>query len=164
MDYINNQKGFSLVELVIGMVVLVVILGGIYQILTGMNRSQRYNLEAAANIQDQRVILNSIATELRNAVRLTINEDGTMITYRKNGDTDDQKISRNNDTNTVVFTDSGDAVVNSYGPGRISRLRFTSDADSARKVTIELTVINAEQAGAPENTISTVVYTLNNLN
>ncbi len=165
MEYIKNQNGVSLVEVVVGMVVLVITLGGIYQILTGMNRSQQYNLEAAANIEEQRAILNNIAIEVRNAVGLTVDEAGTMITYRRNGDAADRTISLDTDTHTVMITDPTGAAVRRYNLGRERQVHFDSEFDPDKgisKITIELRKVVTD--GEPEKIISTVVYTLNKVN
>jgi len=163
---LQNNRGFTLVELLIGMVILVIILGAIVGVLDASLRSQQHNFEQAANTQDERQIISFISTEIRNATSVSspnVGSDSTSLSYQKTGDTLNRTISigTGNDSNTIVITDTSGAIVQRMGVGRVHTLEFTRDATITRKITVDLTLRNSSRSNAPTNTVSTIVYTLN---
>lgn len=159
-----NQKGTTVAELLIGMAILVIVLVCFYQVLNSMERAQQYTFEEAANLEEERIILNNISSEIRNTTEIALPEVGntaTTLQYKKSGDTNYRTIAigQNDDANTVVFMDSNGSPVLRCGRGRSKQLSFIRN--SAQSVTIQLTLKNATKPISPTNSISTLVYTLN---
>lgn len=155
----KKEQGYSLIELIIGMMIMVIILGAIYTTLTSALRSHQYNFESAANIQDERTILLKITEEVKNAVQISIPDD-TILIYKKSGELATSRIEMGtgSDSHTILFTDSSGNTAK-FASGRAGSLKF--EAISPREIRISLTVNNNQSSKNPINNISTVVYTLN---
>ena len=164
---LKNKRGVTLIELLIGVVLISMVITVISRIAIVSFRSQQRSFEQTVNLQAGRQIMMAISDEIRNAVSISSPDNDSLnsITYRKNNDTANRKITigSGTDANTVIFTDPTGTVVKKLGAGRIQTLQFTRLATQNEKVKIDLTIHNTAQTNAPTNTISSAVYTLNDL-
>ena len=166
MRILNNHRGFSLVELLIGIAILAIIMAAVFGVLSASVTSQQYNFDEGANIQDARVTLNEVSNQLRNATSLS-NTLAHSLTYRVLNDTSDRTIALGSGTDAgyVLITDSA-GVTKKYGSGRIVSLDFTyasvgETAPYKRKISIQVQVKNPARSGAPLSDLTTSVVTLN---
>lgn len=173
MDKINNEQGLTLVELMVGMVIMVLILSGVVGILQSSTRSQTYAMGKGSDIQGMSSALDAIGGELEYAlsssvVISTTSAANDTITFVKVAGATGGKITRKImvENNSVVIKesaypwdnqDSSFSLKSSYGPGLVQSLTFgnptiiTSDSDmgsdnTRRKsipVTLTATPINA---------------------
>ncbi len=163
---LKNEKGMTLIELLIGVTLMVMLIGIISVVMLVSSRSYQYSFEESSNVQSERQIILNISNEVRNAIQIstpTAGNTGNVFTYRKSGDSSDRTIAIGNgsDANTIVFRDPSGAIIKRFGINRVQSLRFTLDGTTNRKVTIDLTMKNTSNGTAPINNASTVVYTLN---
>ena len=165
---LRRRDGFTLVELLIGMVVFVLILAGVSTILSQTFLSQQFNFNLAANAQIERDILNNISSEIKNSTTVTTpagGGTGNALVYTKVGDLANRTITigTGSDANTIVFKDPAGTTIQRYGKGYVSSITFTrsSIAGLEKRIQIDLTLRNSNPTNAPTNTITTYIYTLN---
>lgn len=171
MDNLKSQRGFTLPELLIGMILLIIILAAILGVMPASIRAQMYNFEEGANIQDTRVVLNAISNELCNATQITlpgVTSSENSITYRHEGDSMDRTISLGTTSSEkgYVLIAAPDGSVKKIGSGRIKSVSFlhkyVSDAsESPCKRDISVSVQVQAKTDAPLSDITTNVVTLN---
>ena len=172
----KKSNGFTLIEIIVGMSIMTIVLGLVYLIFRDSINLEQYISKEDANISDERLILISISNELRNATEINspVFGDGELystISYRKEGDLSDRAISIgfDNYANTVVFTMRNPQNPNEWeitqtmGMGRVKLLQFQRDVFNPRKITIILTMEDSSNNNLPGDTVSTVIYTLNQL-
>ena len=171
MKSINNQAGFTLIELVIGMAILTIIMAAILGVMPASFNAQQYNFEEGANIQDIRVVLNGISDELCNATEVSSPAPGgsaNAISYQQDGDDGYRTITlgtTGSDKGYVLFTAPGSAD-RKLGSGRITSINFNHNhvpAGSSEPCKREITIRVQVQAktGAPLSELTTSVVTLN---
>ena len=171
MNNLNSQRGFTLPELLIGMILLIIILSAILGVMPATFKAQMYNFEEGANIQDVRVVLNSVSGEISNAIQITlpgVASSANSITYRHEGDTSNRTImlgTTGSDKGYVLIT-APDGSVKKIGSGRIKAVNFVhnyvSDASESpcnRDVAVRVQV--QSKSDAPLSDITTNVVTLN---
>jgi prepilin-type N-terminal cleavage/methylation domain-containing protein len=78
--FFKNQYGFTLMELLVGMAIMVLIMGGIFNILSASVKSYTYAWEQGVNMQDTRTILMMLAKEIQNAKAIT-RRDVNSLSY-----------------------------------------------------------------------------------
>ena len=170
MDNLKSQRGFTLPELLIGMILLIIILAAILGVMPASFKAQMYNFEEGANIQDTRVVLNTISYELCNATQITLPGVGgseNSITYRQEGDSMNRTISLGTTSEKgYVLIAAPDGSVKKIGSGRIKSVSFlhkyVSDAsESPCKRDISVSVQVQAKTDAPLSDITTNVVTLN---
>lgn len=111
--YCKNNKGLSLVELLIGMVILLIVLAPLPGILRNTSDSFLYNMAQTRNISGEQAVFNAIADEVRYA-----NSMNTSVAGR------------------ITYTVS----VNVHGTTlNQTRRIFTEEADNARSLVLERT-------------------------
>lgn len=172
MKILNNSRGFALVELIIGITILTIMLTAILGVLSTSIKSQQYNFDEGANIQDIRAILPIVSDELRNATNITspiVNNHAASIAYRLAHDTSDRTIMIGTEDNEgyVLVTD-GTGMVRRLGSGRVRSIDFFysnvppgSMPPTKQMITIRIQVQNTARAGAPLTDLSTTVVTFN---
>jgi|GEM_PF-2764229 len=86
MRYWDDQKGFTLVELIIGMAIMTIILGGICGVFYTSLKAQSYGLAKGNSVQDVSTAINQIAGEIQYAYGNSI---GIMVggQYESPGET-----------------------------------------------------------------------------
>jgi len=100
----KKSRGFTLIELVIGMAATVIILGGIVAVLRGGLGSMLTGQDQATAFANARAVMEDITTTLRYADDFNLNSDGS-VTYKYG---DDNTISLNGSTpsRTIAWKDS----------------------------------------------------------
>ena len=177
MKLINNRHGFNLVELIIGMAILTIIMAALLGVMPASFKSQQYNFEEGANIQDVRAVLNEITEEICNATAITTPtaaspDKAINITYRKVEDAANREITLGEantaDAGYVLFKDTSGTIVKKLGSGRIKDIDFahdyvseTSSTSWKRNVTVQIKVKNSTKNDAPLSDLTTSVVTLN---
>ena len=148
---IKNKNGFTLVELLVGMMIFVIILAGIGVILSPSLRLYQYSFEQGVNGQNSRQILNEITNELRYASSIS-RTSARRVQY----DTD-KIISYDSVNKAIIITKSG-AITKTLAKGRISSIDFDEFISRGNKKEIKLTV--TFESG---DSITTKIMTLNDI-
>jgi prepilin-type N-terminal cleavage/methylation domain-containing protein len=166
MKNFNNQQGFTIVELLVGMAIFTIIMAAVLSVLSTSIKSQQYNFDQGANIQDARAILNKASEELRNVTFISspeVNQQANAITYRKSDDTIDCSIALGTgaDVGYILFTNTA-GVVQRLGAGRVSSIDLIyEDVSGRKKITLRIQVQNSARTGAPLTDLTTSVVTFN---
>ena len=69
---LDKQKGFTLVEIMIGIAVMVIIFAGVMAVSQSLFRSQNYTFVHNTNLQDANIVMNLIKREIQRADEITI--------------------------------------------------------------------------------------------
>lgn len=161
----GTNRGFSLVELLIGMAIMVLILAGLAGVLSTGLQSVQFNLSMGTALAPGRNAANVITDRLR--------YNATIISYPIAGDVDKPyleyfdgtstyNISRNSSTKSIVITKNGaaDPVNPTLAVGLVTGLSFSRGAD-LRDITVEITLKDSSNANAPSKTTRATVLALN---
>ena len=161
----RNNQGFSLVELLIGMAIMVLILAGVASVLSTGLQGMQFNLSMGAALAPGRNAANVITDRLRyNATTISYPAAGEAnklyLTYSDG--TDEYTISRNSSTNTIVITKNGaaDPTNPTMATGFVTGLSFSRGSD-IREITVEITLKDPSNANAPSKTTRATVLALN---
>lgn len=157
-----NQRGFTLVELMIGMLILLIILSGIASMSTSLSNLYLYTSDKIVNTEDHRYILGQISNELRLATKISPIADKSKIIYESTSP-DSQilagEIYLDTVNHSIVFKKNS-LITNISGKNCIQSLEFilkTPSTTNKREVTI-----NMLQKGNNQ-TFTTKVITLNDI-
>lgn len=156
----KNEWGFTLVELMIGIAILTLIMGGTYGILASSIKSYQYNFEEGQNIQDERQLFNELAKGIKNATGITSTQQNLtyLIKDSKTNITDTYIVSLNTTTNAVIIQKND--TFRSFGNGRVHDIKFIlTDSGSKKEINIQLFFKN----GDPTKPLQTTITTLNDI-
>lgn len=148
---IKNKNGFTLVELLVGMMIFVIILAGIGVILSPSLRLYQYSFEQGVNGQNSRQILNEITNELRYASSIS------RISAKRVQYDSDKIIDYDNVNNAIIITKNG-AITKTLAKGRISSIDFDEFISRGNKKEIKITVTFVSG-----DSITTKIMTLNDI-
>lgn len=169
-----SAKGFTLVELLIGMAILSILMAGMFGVLSTSLSSFRYLYTQNRNIEDARQAINTLSDELRYAKSITTgpanNEtlslgDGNSLVYvvSVNGVEVTRTLTR--DATAKTFVLQGGTVTGypaySFGSGIVTALSVqrTDDATNQKvKFTISITTHDTSYAGGSPVTTSVDVF------
>jgi prepilin-type N-terminal cleavage/methylation domain-containing protein len=152
-----NQRGFTLVELLIYMTILVIILGAIANITAALSKQYVFAWDKIKTTEDHRYILSQISDQMRMATRITSGTDNSKINFEI--DSTAYEIALDSTNKSIVFK-TGDVVTNTIGAGNIENIAFlvsTPAGTSKRQITIDIKVKNISE------TLTTNVITFNNI-
>ena len=159
----SNNRGVSLVELLVGIAVIGLIMAGMVGILTSGLQSTRHNLSMGRIMAPGRTAVNSIADGIRfTATSITapaVNASGGQLTYSDG--TSSYVVQRNSTARSIVVTKDG--VVQPPSPlaiGIVESLTFTRGTDK-RDITIEATFKDPDNANSPSQKIVSQVIAVN---
>jgi len=175
VEILNNirEKGFTLVELLIGMSIMTIIMTGVFGVLYSSVKSYKYSWEQGSNIQDTQGVLTLVSNEIRNATSIstpgfTANQitSGSRIDYQVvvNSITEQHSIyvGSNSDINTIILSVNG-SIKKKLAINRVEQITFTRDGINKGRVTINLIVQNQANSATPTMQITNTVTTLNNI-
>ncbi len=166
-----NNKGLTLVELIVGMAIMSLIMAGIFGIFSVSIKSYLYSMDESQHVQDSRNVLNQICDELRYATNITSPSftSGTKTTGNRidfttsiHSGTENRSIyiGTGDDANTVLI-DHGDGTIQRLATKRGDSIKFTRDDTNKRKITVSLTIKGTQNAQAI--TVESDVVTLANI-
>ncbi|MHC1758867.1 MAG: PilW family protein [Negativicutes bacterium] len=161
---ILDNRGFSLVELLIGVTMFVILLAGVSGMLTSGIKSSQYDLSVGHILAPGRNAVNIISDRLRyDAVNITspvISGSGAQINFSDGTNT--YVIYRNSTARSIVITKNGaaDPANPTLAAGMVETLTFTRGSD-ARDITITVLFNDKAYTGSPDRTISVSVVALN---
>lgn len=161
---LNNDRGFTLIEILIGIVIIVLVVGIISTTSIVSWRSQKYNFEKSANIESERQIITILGHEIRNATQITSPLEGAtaVFTYQREGAPYRTiSLGAGDDANTIVFKDAVGTIQKRIGIGRVQSIQFFRVSQLDKGIEIILTMKSLPGAAAPSNSISTIIYSLN---
>ncbi|MEG6584230.1 prepilin-type N-terminal cleavage/methylation domain-containing protein [Dendrosporobacter sp. 1207_IL3150] len=155
---LTNKKGFTLVELIVGMAIMVIILTGVLGIMRSSIQSYDFSKKRVYEAQQSRVAINAIIDDLRNA---------TAITEPTKGNTQDSITYTLNAANHTIELGSG------QDEGRLMRdatamtsnivtnISFARDAADGRIIAVRATLNSPDNRSSDEFVIETVVFASN---
>ncbi|VBB09176.1 type iv pilin n-term methylation site gfxxxe [Lucifera butyrica] len=170
---LKNSKGFSLIELLVGMALLSIILAGIGEILSSSISAYQYSMEQGTNANNLRDVLAQITHEIRYATSITnpafvasSKNTANRIDYTivVNGVTETHTISVGTGTDAhTLLINHNNGTIQRFAINRIpssASIIFTRDDTSKRKITVSLTLQDQAAQNAPVTTMTTDVVTL----
>ena len=149
-----DNKGFTLVDLLIGAAIMLLVLAIVYNIYPLITRMHNFSYELSINNQDSRDILNFITEEISDATPVTVTS--SQLTYTdKDGNS---KIIAYDNTNKAVTASKGGTLYKIMGQGNISSLDFQGATLSNTKIKVTITV-----SFVGGDSITTTVMTMNGM-
>ena len=162
-----NQAGFSLVELIVAVAVMVLLMAGAFGVLATSIRSFQNTTDQGANVQLSRNALNEISNEIRNATSVTV-VSASSINYTSPVDvlpinTPNRSIALNTNSITITYKNAAGNIISvkNIGQGRINSLQIVRDATNTRIFTVSISLQSNAYPGSVSTPVSTVVTTLN---
>jgi prepilin-type N-terminal cleavage/methylation domain-containing protein len=141
--FFKNQYGFTLLELLVGMVIIIIIMGGVFNILSVAVKSYTYAWEQGINMQNTRTALTIMTKEIQNATAITnLNGDtSNTLSYTAIDDKTNQTINQTISLNNSKFNIAGRIIA----ADEVTSLTFTQDATNKKMITIK--IITTTKAG-----------------
>lgn len=164
-EILKSQKGTSLIEILVGLVVAAIIMAGAVNIMAMSVKTEHRATEKETSMQAVRGALTLISDEVQSAT--TISEpaysksaanSANTISYTNQGDTCSISAGTGVDKNKVIIQ-NGSKIRKIPAMG-IKPLTFTRDTADPRKVTIK---IEADNGTGSDFNLETTIITLNNL-
>ena len=169
-----STRGFTLVELLIGMAILSILMAGMFGVLSTSLSSFRYLYTQNRNVEDARQAINILADELRYAKGITTGPangetlslgDGNSFVYivSVNGTDVARTLTRGATAKTFILQ-GGTAAgypAYSFGTGIVTALSVQRTDDAANqkvKFTISITTHDTSYAGGSPLTMSVDVF------
>jgi prepilin-type N-terminal cleavage/methylation domain-containing protein len=154
---LNNQKGFTLIELAIGMAIMTIIMAGVLSIMSTSIKSYQYSQKRVYEAQQARAAINAVLDDLRLARTVAIENEGTVTytTLRDDGVTVDSSTIRIENGRLMKNTTAVTAnIINS-----ISFVR--EDASNLRIIRVTATLRSPDNNSSGNFVIDTVVFATN---
>ena len=161
----RNNQGFSLVELLIGMAIMVLILAGVASVLSTGLQGMQFNLSMGTALAPGRNAANVITDRLRyNATTISYPAvgDADKLYLQYSDGTSTYKIIHDSDAKSIVITkdDAPDPTNPTMAAGLVTVLTFSRGADG-REITVGVTLKDPANANAPSKTTKATVLALN---
>lgn len=159
----NNERGFTLVELIIGIAIISIVLAGVLGVLESSVKTNQYVTQQTINTQDSRNVLNSIVDEIRLANSISkpaLGASDNILVYTVGSETRKIYVGTDTAANTVVIEKDG-AINQRLALKNAQSMKFTrtGTAKSQNQIQIELTLKGDKNTG--NSTTSITVSTLN---
>lgn len=161
----TNNRGFSLVELLIGLAMMALIFAGLSGILSTGLKGLQFNLSLGTVLAPGRNAVNVITDRLRyNATSISypVAGDANKLYLTYSDGTDEYTISRDNTSNSIVITKNGaaDPINPTLAAGMVTALTFTRGTD-VRDITITVTLKDPTNPNSPSKTTTATFLALN---
>lgn len=132
---LDKQKGFTLVEIMIGIAVMVIIFAGVMAVSQSLFRSQNYTFVHNTNLQDANIVMNLIKREIQRADEITIPVKGGKATNMLEYYTEEltEKDEKKDILNQIYV--EGDAIVWQHGDQKdlfaLNRVAFSDEVETS---------------------------------
>lgn len=153
-----NKRGFTLVELLVGMSIMTLIMAGVFGVLSESIRSYQFSQKRVYEAQQSRVAINSIIDDLRNATVITTPEKGitqSSITYTM--DSIEYTIGIGVEQNAGKLMKDSTAVTSNI----VKSISFARDATDGRILTIRITLYSPDNHFSGDFIIDAAVFATN---
>lgn len=130
-----NEKGVTLVELIVGMLMLILILGAVAGVISSTTKLYNYANNQGENVQDSRQAFTQITNEIHYATAIN-SIAANKLTYNTN------KTIEFDSTNNAIIMTTGGATTQTFGRNRIVSVVFedVTPANGTRKRQINVTI------------------------
>lgn len=158
----KREQGFTLVELLVGMLVFLLILGGTAVLLASSVKSQLYCTNKLQENQQGKKALNQIAKELENAAQITLPApaaSGGKLTYIKEGQTCDIFLGSGGQSRTLLLVKGGKAVP--LTDNVVKQILFTRSGINGRVTAIQMVLNRSGEPGEQDFILETQVFSAN---
>lgn len=163
-NIIINQKGIFLAELIVGMIVMVIIMGAIFGIMSATSKAYLYNDAQSRNIAAARDILDTVTSEVRYAYKIDVpvfpSGSGSNITYYVGTDVNPRHISTitgNSATTSSLVIDYNGTIKRTVAINNLKSIIFQRDASNTQLLTVSVQLNNNSYSNSPSLSPSTVV-------
>lgn len=142
---VKNERGFTLVELIIGIAIMALIMAAVFGVLSSSVTTQSYGMSQEASFTQARTVMTAIADELRQATVISpaVGSSASTIQYTYHN------IAANTDENRSISLGGGYVIIvraagsQQLGGGLIQTLTFNHESAAL----VKLTVTAASQTG-----------------
>jgi prepilin-type N-terminal cleavage/methylation domain-containing protein len=159
----KKQNGFSLVELLIGMVILVMLLAAMAGVVSVGFKSSQFNLSMGHILAPGRNALNAISDSLRyDPVTITLpltGASGSQFNYT-DSTSNTYTITRNSSTRSIIMAKNG-ITTSTLAAGLVDSITFTRDSSDVRTVIVTIVLNDKAYTGSPSRTISETIVMWN---
>ena len=161
------NAGFTLPELVIGMMILLLIFGSITALLFSGLVSSRYNLSKSNSLSVARSAVNQIEEIARYANKIdspTVSTSGNELQLEtSDGSVYRIYIDKDENEKNAIFIDKDSSNIKKIANGMIADngIVFSRDANDATMVLIDLTINDVSFSDSPDTNITSRVKLLN---
>ena len=157
--YIYNQKGSFLIELMVGLVVMVIIMGTIFSFMSSTYKSYLFNMAQGRNIEGARDILNAVNDEIRYATLISTPTSGqttSEIDYIVNNDSVLRKISIVNGSLVIAYNGTTHRTL---AINNMQLINFKYETISGKAfMTISVQLKSSSYSNSPSLSPTTTVY------
>lgn len=157
MQRVRNKKGFTLVELLAGMVIMALVMAGVFSIFNSSLKAFQYSQKRMYEVEQARKALLTLTDDLRKATLITV--DGSdQVTYAY----EDPANPGTDLTFTVAVI--GGALLKGSQPltaNIVKSVSFIRDAGDGRILTITLTLNDPENKSSGDYVLTAEVFSPN---
>lgn len=156
----NNSKGFTLVELVIGMAIMCIIAAAAFSILSTGVKAYQYDAAQSHIIGQAGPAMSILADKIRyaNSISSLNVGDSTQTLSFVDSSNNVCKITKGTDAdiNTIIFTEG--TSTQKMAPGIVKSITFTRDPQSTHLLKIELIVHDYQYANSKDKSLTYTVF------
>ncbi|GMB00507.1 type II secretion system protein [Pelosinus sp. IPA-1] len=132
-----NNKGFTLIEMLVGIAIFIILIGAVLDIFAFSMKSYNYSYAQIGQVQDNRQILLNITNNLQNATDIDP-LSSPFQEIRFSIGTDSYKIAFDTNNSAVTFTKNGS--IKSVGQKKIEYLIFTPSITTEERWRIDISL------------------------
>lgn len=162
------NAGFTLPEIMIGMMILLLIFGAVTGLLSSGLMSSQYNLSKANSLSVARSTINQIEDIARYANKIDSPTTASGPLHELRLETSDGSVYRiyikiDDNAKNAIFIDKDSINIKKMANGMIADngIVFSRDANDATMILIGVTINDASFSGSPNTSISSRVRLLN---
>jgi hypothetical protein len=160
--FIVNQNGIFLAELIVGMIVMVIIMGAIFGIMSATSKAYLYNSAQSSNIAGDRDILDTIDSEVRYADAITNpvfpSGKASRIDYTVGVQTRSiYTITGNPATTSSLVIAYNGVVQRTIAINNVQSITFQRDISNTQLLTVSIQLNNNASSNSPSLSSSFIV-------
>ena len=164
----KSNSGFTLPEIMIGMMILLLILGAVTSLLSSGVMSSQYNLSKSNSLSVARSTINQIEDIARYANKIDSPTTASVSGNELQLETSDAKvyhiyIAKDGNAQNAIFIDENGSNIKKIANGMIADggIVFSRDTNDITMIMIELTINDASFSGSPDTSITSRIRLLN---
>jgi lipopolysaccharide export LptBFGC system permease protein LptF len=163
LHVLNDNKGISLVELIIGMTIMIIMIGAIFLSFGISLKSFTFNMTNSNYAEYSRVVMSAITNEIHSADTITSSFPNDHLDYKINGESRNIYIDKTTSTYVLVINRaSTNPQIIRLASGIINSLNFSqNDISHPQNITVTITLLDSNNPQANQKSYSTTIHAPN---
>jgi len=164
MKYLKNQKGFTLAELLVGTVIMAILMGGVFNVLSSSMKTYQYSQKRTYESQQARKAFLILTDDIRKATAITPDKGNTVTITPDNGQIITYTVDSTSYTVQFGAGTQANTLMENTQPlttNIVQSFSIVRDGSDGRITTVTITLNDAENTSSGNYVVSTKIFSPN---